>query len=86
MSLDAQKEMSKKSTKSVWIAVLNDIHYDPFYDPKVGKDKFCRSTSPFGDTEWIVTRMLDDEIIEAWYGRFGCDPNGALIDLMTKKL
>ena len=40
--------------KVVRIGVLNDIHFDPYYDPAVGKDKFCRSVDPF-ESKRVVT-------------------------------
>lgn len=64
------------------IAVINDIHYDPYYDPNVDYSKFCRASEPFATD----ARNLATSVSEAKYGRMGCDPNKNLIGKMIKEL
>jgi len=55
-------QTTKESTKgqTVRIGVLNDIHYDPFYDPKAGVEDFCRSNDPF-NTKRVITWLLESK-------------------------
>lgn len=66
------------------IGVLNDIHYDPFYDPKADTKSFCWSSDPFKSK--ISWRLQSGPLKEATYGRFGCDPNEHLIQTIMGKM
>ena len=67
------------------IGVFNDVHWDPWYDPKVDSGAFCWSYDPFK-----TRRNLDAwellTVPKASYGRFGCDPNKELIRTLMKKM
>ena len=79
-------EETSTNTKGVLrIGVLNDIHYDPFYDPKSSSKSFCRSQDPFNPSSTSKDLSLEADKL-ALYGRFECDPNENLIKTIMGKM
>ena len=60
--------------------VLNDIHYDPYFDPSESVSDMCRKNSPI---------HIPENMVNAWsspFGHFGCDSPPELVDLVLEKI
>ena len=70
-----------RKDKPLTIGILNDVHFDPYYDPFRDKDTFCRSSDPLGTgiSKTKTGNKYKFKAREAQYGRYGCDPNEELI-------
>lgn len=65
----------------VRVAIINDIHYEPFYEEGTEVERFCRkSNSPLS---WI-TRFT--ALNASPFGEYSCDAPERLINLMFDKL
>ena len=58
------------------VAVLSDLHLNPFYDPNIDGKAFCSKQVGKSDPN-VPTALL---------GRIGCDPPKALIETFLQKL
>lgn len=61
------------------IAIINDIHIDDWYNPKVGKENFCRGDNP-------LEKPGPETAPYAAFTRYGCDPSPRLVDLLLSKV
>ena len=70
------------SANSVKIAVLNDIHYEPFYEDDADPTKYCKKDDPFGFLQKLTLKSVE----KSPFGHYNCDSPKKLVDLMLKKL
>lgn len=67
------------SVSATRVAILNDLHLDPYYDPAATLQEDCRGPNPFK-----LLGLKNSEF--APYGRYGCDTSVNLINLFMSKL
>lgn len=65
---------------TVKIGVLNDIHYDPYYDNTAAVAEQCRENSPLEMSSFQMSPGPSP------YGHFGCDSPMSLIDIVMNKV
>ena len=58
-------------------AILTDVHIDPTYQANITAASYCSNK---GDGKEVYTDQL------APYGRLGCDPPAATLELMLKRM
>ena len=56
---------------------MNDLHFDEFYNENIGKENRCRGENPLTDSGFENRKT-------SHFGRYGCDPNRELIQLMVE--
>ena len=61
------------------VAIINDLHLDPFFDPSATSQDDCRGPNPFKMLNIKETNM-------APYGRYGCDVSPTLVNILLGKL
>jgi hypothetical protein len=66
-------------TNGTRVAIINDLHLDPFYDPAAYTQEDCRGPNPFS-----LMGINDTEF--APYGRYGCDVPVNIINLFMGHL
>jgi len=67
------------SSYTTRVAILNDLHLDPYFDPAVVSQNDCRGPNPFSLLEMEVSKF-------APFGRYGCDVPVNLINLFMGHL
>jgi hypothetical protein len=61
------------------VAIVNDLHFDPFFNPAASTQDDCRGPNPFD-----LLNIKDTAF--APYGRYGCDVSPTLTNLLLGKL
>ena len=57
--------------------MMNDLHFNEFYNENIGKENRCRGENPLTDSGFENRKT-------SHFGRYGCDPNRELIQLMVE--
>jgi hypothetical protein len=70
--------------RSLKIAVMSDIHIQPYYDPDISNLYACNPLDPDHPFDWIRKHMLNDS--HAPLGRLFCDPPAVLTESFMKKI
>ena len=72
--------ISASAASNLKVAVLNDIHYDPYYDDATGIDKFWRNSSP------LLEILGIEPLQSSQFGHFGWDSPRKLVELVLNRM
>ena len=71
------KLLKKGSEDRIKIAIINDVHLDPYYEVNVSSKDSCRGKNP------LMSGSNIKDAPSAFLGRWGCDSPMDLVDTIT---
>lgn len=81
-----ESETDYETCQPIRIAIINDLHLDPLYNPSMSSNSLCREMNAFYPNKTTSGIVYTELFPQAMWGRYGCDAPESLVELMINHL